>query len=122
MMAPGSVIGQDAAGSVLRHPGMDRSPPGVRATAGTLRTSEGGRAWHNCTYEGVVAAPQPTAPASFPLSVALCALDDLVDPRAERGHVLGRRLWVHRDRAVVPQALRASYRRKRCRPSSAQTL
>jgi uncharacterized OsmC-like protein len=55
---------------------MDLSPLGVRATAGTLRTSEGVVLHHAWTDEGVVAAPAANGGQLLHLSVALCVLND----------------------------------------------
>ena len=56
---------------------MDLSPLGVRATAGTLRTSEGIVLHHTWTDEGVVAAPVANGAQVLHLSVALCVLNDI---------------------------------------------
>ncbi|MCW2806761.1 MAG: osmotically inducible protein OsmC [Marmoricola sp.] len=55
---------------------MDLSPSGVRATAGTLRASEGVVLRHTWTDEGVVAAPVTNGAHVLHLSVALCVLND----------------------------------------------
>jgi hypothetical protein len=55
---------------------MDLSPFGVRATAGTLRASEGVVLHHTWTDEGVVAAPVTNGAHVLHLSVALCVLND----------------------------------------------
>lgn len=55
---------------------MDLSPLGVRATAGTLRVSEGVVLQHVWTDEGVVAAPPANGGQLLHLSVALCVLND----------------------------------------------
>jgi hypothetical protein len=55
---------------------MDLSPLGVRATAGTLRASEGVVLQHIWTDEGVVAAPAANGGQLLHLSVALCVLND----------------------------------------------
>lgn len=55
---------------------MDLSPFGVRATAGTLRASEGVVLHHTWTDEGVVAAPVTNGAQVLHLSVALCVLND----------------------------------------------
>lgn len=55
---------------------MDLSPFGVRATAGTLRASEGVVLHHTWTDEGVVAGPAANGGHLLHLSVALCVLND----------------------------------------------
>ena len=55
---------------------MDLSPLGVRATAGTLRSSDGVVLHHEWTEEGVVAAPAANGAHLLHLSVALCVLND----------------------------------------------
>jgi hypothetical protein len=55
---------------------MDLSSLGVRATAGTLRASEGVVLHHNWTEEGVVAVPAANGAQLLHLSVALCVLND----------------------------------------------
>lgn len=58
---------------------MDRVASGdfaVRATAGTLRGSEGIRLDHTWTHEGVVAGPAANGAQLLHLSVALCVLND----------------------------------------------
>jgi hypothetical protein len=55
---------------------MDLSPFGVRATAGTLRASEGLVLHHAWTDEGVVAGPAGNGAQVLHLSVALCVLND----------------------------------------------
>jgi len=55
---------------------MDLSPFGVRATAGTLRASEGVVLHHAWTGEGVVAGPAANGAQLLHLSVALCVLND----------------------------------------------
>ncbi len=55
---------------------MDLSPLGVRATAGTLRTSDGVVLPHAWTDEGVVAAPAANGAHLLHLAVALCVLND----------------------------------------------
>ena len=55
---------------------MELSPLGVRATAGTLRASEGVVLHHVWTDEGVVAAPIANGAQVLHLSVALCVLND----------------------------------------------
>jgi hypothetical protein len=56
---------------------MDLSPLGVRATAGSLRASEGVVLHHTWTDEGVVAAPAANGGQLLHLSVALCVLNDI---------------------------------------------
>ena len=56
--------------------GMDLSPFGVRATAGTLRAAEGIVLHHTWTDEGVVAGPAANGAQLLHLSVALCVLND----------------------------------------------
>lgn len=56
--------------------GMDLSPFGVRATAGTLRAVEGVVLHHTWTDEGVVAGPAANGAQLLHLSVALCVLND----------------------------------------------
>jgi hypothetical protein len=55
---------------------MDLSPLGVRATAGTLRATDGVVLPHTWTEEGVVAAPAANGAHILHLSVALCLLND----------------------------------------------
>jgi hypothetical protein len=55
---------------------MDLSPFGVRATAGTLRASDGVVLDHTWTDEGVVAGPATNGAQVLHLSVALCVLND----------------------------------------------
>jgi hypothetical protein len=55
---------------------MELSPFGVRATAGTLRASDGVVLDHVWTEEGVVAAPAANGAQVLHLSVALCILND----------------------------------------------
>ena len=55
---------------------MALSPLGVRATAGTLRASEGVVLHHTWTEEGVVAGPAATGGHLLRVSVALCVLND----------------------------------------------
>ena len=55
---------------------MDLSPFGVRATAGSLRMSEGVVLPHVWTTEGVVAAPTANGAQVLHLAVALCILND----------------------------------------------
>jgi hypothetical protein len=55
---------------------MDLSPFGVRATAGTLRASEGVVLHHAWTEEGVMAGPAANGAQLLHLSVALCVLND----------------------------------------------
>lgn len=55
---------------------MDLSPFGVRATAGSLRASEGVVLSHTWTDVGVVAAPASNGAQLLHLSVALCVLND----------------------------------------------
>ena len=55
---------------------MELSPLGVRATAGTLRASEGVVLHHVWTDDGVVAAPLGNGAQVLHLSVALCVLND----------------------------------------------
>ena len=55
---------------------MDLSPSGVRATAGTLRASEGVVLHHTWTDEGVVASPVTNGAHVLHLSVAFCVLND----------------------------------------------
>ena len=55
---------------------MDLSPFGVRATAGTLRGSEGVVLHHTWTDAGVVAGPAANGGQLLHLSVALCILND----------------------------------------------
>lgn len=55
---------------------MDLSPFGVRATAGTLRASDGVVLDHAWTEQGVVAAPASNGAQVLHLSVALCILND----------------------------------------------
>jgi hypothetical protein len=52
------------------------SPMGVRATAGTLRATEGVVLRHTWTDEGVVAAPAANGAQLLHLSLALCVLND----------------------------------------------
>jgi OsmC-like protein len=55
---------------------MDLSPLGVRASAGTLRVSDGVVLHHTWTEEGVAAAPAANGGQLLHLSVALCVLND----------------------------------------------
>ena len=55
---------------------MDLSPFGVRATAGSLRASDGVVLHHTWTEEGVVAGPAANGAQLLHLSVALCILND----------------------------------------------
>jgi hypothetical protein len=55
---------------------MDLSPFGVRATAGTLRATEGVVFQHVWTDAGVVAGPTANGAQVLHLSVALCVLND----------------------------------------------
>lgn len=55
---------------------MELSSFGVRATAGTLRATEGALLQHAWTAEGVVAAPVANGAQVLHLSVALCVLND----------------------------------------------
>jgi hypothetical protein len=55
---------------------MDLSPLGVRASAGSLRASDGVLLHHTWTDEGVVAAPATNGGQLLHLSVALCVLND----------------------------------------------
>ena len=55
---------------------MDLSPLGVRATAGTLRGSEGIVLDHAWTDQGVVAGPAANGAQLLHMSVALCVLND----------------------------------------------
>ena len=55
---------------------MELSPHGVRATAGSLRESDGVFIQHAWTDEGVVAAPVSTGAQMLHLSIALCVLND----------------------------------------------
>jgi OsmC-like protein len=55
---------------------MDLSPLGVRASAGSLRGSDGVVLHHTWTEEGVVAAPATNGGQLLHLSVALCVLND----------------------------------------------
>jgi len=55
---------------------MDLSPYGVRATAGSLRATEGVALDHVWTEEGVVAAPVTNGAQVLHLSVAVCVLND----------------------------------------------
>jgi hypothetical protein len=55
---------------------MDLSPLGVRATAGSLRASEGVVLTHTWTDGGVVAGPAVNGAQLLHLSVALCVLND----------------------------------------------
>lgn len=56
--------------------GMDLSPFGVRASAGTLRAAEGVVFHHQWTEDGVVASPAVNGAQVLHLSVALCVLND----------------------------------------------
>ena len=64
---------------------MDLSPFGVRATAGTLRASEGVVLHHTWTDEGVVAAPAGNGGQLLHLSVGLCVLNDSYREAARLG-------------------------------------
>lgn len=64
---------------------MDLSPFGVRATAGTLRASEGVVLPHTWTDDGVVAAPASNGAQLLHLSVALCVLNDTYREAARLG-------------------------------------
>ena len=55
---------------------MELSPFGVRATAGTLRTSESVVLPHVWTDEGVAAGPAANGAQVLHLSIALCVLHD----------------------------------------------
>jgi hypothetical protein len=55
---------------------VDLSLHGVRATAGTLRATDGVVLKHAWTDRGVVAAPVTTGAQVLHLSVALCVLND----------------------------------------------
>ena len=55
---------------------MDLSALGVRATAGTLRGSEGIVLDHAWTDQGVVAGPAANGAQLLHMSVALCVLND----------------------------------------------
>ncbi|MGL5816284.1 MAG: OsmC family protein [Phycicoccus sp.] len=55
---------------------MEPSPFGVRATAGTLRASDGVVLPHQWTEEGVVTSPVGNGAQALHLSVALCVLND----------------------------------------------
>src|SRR5690349_609776 len=55
---------------------MDLSALGVRASAGTLRDTDGVALQHSWTDEGVVAAPVANGAQVLHLSVALCVLND----------------------------------------------
>ena len=55
---------------------MELSPLGVRATAGSLRASDGVVLPHTWTAEGVVAGPAVNGAQLLHLSVALCVLND----------------------------------------------
>lgn len=55
---------------------MELSPFGVRATAGTLRDTDGVVLHHTWTDEGVVAGPAGNGAQLLHLSVALCVLND----------------------------------------------
>lgn len=55
---------------------MELSPFGVRATAGTLRDTDGVVLHHIWTDEGVVAGPAGNGAQLLHLSVALCVLND----------------------------------------------
>lgn len=55
---------------------MDLSPFGVRATAGSLRATDGVVLPHAWTEEGVAAAPATNGAQVLHLSVALCILND----------------------------------------------
>ncbi len=67
---------------------MELSPLGVRATAGTLRASEGVVLPHTWTDEGVVAAPAANGAQLLHLSVALCVLNDTYREAARLGIAL----------------------------------
>ncbi|GAB3028395.1 hypothetical protein GCM10011376_16070 [Nocardioides flavus (ex Wang et al. 2016)] len=69
---------------------MDLSPLGVRASAGTLRGSEGVVLHHTWTVEGVVAGPATNGAQLLHLSVALCVLNDTYREAERLGiHVAG---------------------------------
>ncbi|MCD9197760.1 OsmC family protein [Aeromicrobium wangtongii] len=55
---------------------MDLSPLGVRAAAGSLRSSEGVLLHHTWTDEGVSVSPAANGAHLLHLSVALCVLND----------------------------------------------
>jgi hypothetical protein len=55
---------------------MDLSAFGVRASAGTLRDTDGVALQHSWTDEGVVAAPVTNGAQVLHLSVAVCVLND----------------------------------------------
>jgi hypothetical protein len=55
---------------------MDLSPHGVRATAGSLRATDGVVLQQAWTDQGVAAAPVTTGAQVLHLSVALCVLND----------------------------------------------
>jgi hypothetical protein len=61
---------------VRQNHGMELSPLGVSATAGTLRASAGVVLHHQWTEEGVVASPAVNGAQVLHLSVALCVLND----------------------------------------------
>jgi uncharacterized OsmC-like protein len=64
---------------------MDLSPFGVRASAGSLRASDGVTLQHAWTEEGVVAAPAGNGAQLLHLSVALCVLNDVYREAQHRG-------------------------------------
>lgn len=64
---------------------MDLSSFGVRATAGTLRASEGVVLHHTWTAGGVVASSAGNGGQLFHLSVALCVLNDSYREAARLG-------------------------------------
>ncbi|MFM6851079.1 MAG: OsmC family protein [Terrabacter sp.] len=55
---------------------MDLSAFGVRASAGSLRDTDGVALQHSWTDDGVVAAPVTNGAQALHLSVALCVLND----------------------------------------------
>ena len=59
-----------------QHGGMDLSPLGTQATAGSLRASEGVVLQHAWTEAGVVAGPTTNGGQVLHLAVALCILND----------------------------------------------
>ncbi len=63
-------------GSWRQNQGMQLSPFGVSATAGTLRVPGGVRLHHQWTEEGVMASPVVNGAQVLHLSVALCVLND----------------------------------------------
>ena len=62
-------------GSWRQNQGMQLSPFGVSATAGTLRVPGGVRLHHQWTEEGVMASPVVNGAQVLHLSVALCVLN-----------------------------------------------